>query len=283
MRAPAVCAVVLNWNGAERTLACVRSLASLHEPSLAVVVVDNGSRDGSVAFLRERLPEVELLRADRNRGFAAGSNLGIARARELGAAWIWLLNNDALVRPGALAALLRRAAEDERAGAIGARLLGGGEGPVWGGGRVSFLTGLPRHLRAPSEEPCLQYLQGASLFLRRAALDEVGDLDEGFFLYWEDTDLCFRLRRAGWRLAVAADAEIDHPSYGSLALRSPSWDRHFTSSSVRFFRRHARVPAVPIAVSVAGRIARRALGREWANVRAVWAGARVRSDGAPER
>ncbi|HVH05449.1 MAG TPA: glycosyltransferase family 2 protein [Myxococcota bacterium] len=267
-------AVVLNWNGAERAIACVRSLQATTEPAPQVVVVDNGSTDGSADVLRAQLPETELVCAEHNRGFAAGCNVGIARARAAGADWVWLLNNDAAVRPGALAALLRRAEEDARIGAVGSWLVGE-TAKVWGGGRVSFFSGLPHHLQVPAAERSLDYLQGASLLLRCAALDDVGMLDEGFFLYWEDTDLCYRLRRAGWRLAVAGDAEVEHAGYGSIALRSPSWDYHFTASSVRFFRRHARLPLVPIAISAGGRLLRRALHREWRNVRAVAAGLRV--------
>lgn len=272
-RHPRVHAIVLNWNGAERAIACVRSLEALAEPALRITVIDNGSTDGGVDVLRDRLPDVDLVRAERNRGFAAGCNLGIARARADHAEWIWLLNNDAVVRSGALASLLLCAAADPLIGAIGSWLVGA-DASVWGGGRVSFLSGLPHHLHAPTAERRLDYLQGASLLLRAAALDEVGTLDEGFFLYWEDTDLCYRLRRAGWRLAVADDACVDHASYGSVALRSPTWDYYFTASSVRFFRRHARFPLLPIAVSAGGRLLRRALRREWTNVRAVAAGLR---------
>jgi GT2 family glycosyltransferase len=271
-------AVVLNWNGAERAIACVRSLQALQEPAPHVVVVDNGSTDGSADVLRARLPGVELACAEHNRGFAAGCNVGIARARLAGADWVWLLNNDTAVRPGALAALLERAGVDARIGAVGSWLVGE-SAKVWGGGRVSFLSGLPHHLHAPAAERSLDFLQGASLLLRCAALDDVGMLDEGFFLYWEDTDLCYRLRRAGWRLAVAGGAEVDHAGYGSIALRSPAWDYHFTASSVRFFRRHARHPLVPIAISAGGRLLRRALHREWRNVRAVAAGLRGGASG----
>jgi hypothetical protein len=118
----------------------------------------------------------------------------------------------------------------------------------------------------------MDYLQGASVLLRCAALREVGTLDEGFFLYWEDADLCFRLRRAGWRLAVASGAQVEHAGYGSLRFQSPEWDYHFTASSVRFFRRHASLPLIPIVVSASGRLLRRALHGRWANVRAVAAG-----------
>ena len=106
----------------------------------------------------------------------------------------------------------------------------------------------------------------ASVLLRCSALRAVGPLDEGFFLYWEDVDLSFRLRRAGWHITVAGDAVVEHPGHASLRFQSPEWDYHYTASSVRFFRRHAALPLLPIAASAGGRLVKRALRGRWGNV-----------------
>ncbi len=276
--APAVLAIVLNWNGWQRTIECLRSLETLRYPCVETLVVDNGSTDESVARLMEHVPRVSVLPIGRNLGFAAGSNAGLRRACATGADYAWLLNNDTRVAPDALSTLVGRASRDPGVGAVGSTLLekaAGTQALPHAGGSVSFWSGLPRHRHGDVHEARLHYLRATSLLLRCAALRQVGVLDSGFFLYWEDTDLCFRLRDAGWRLAVAPDSMVAHRGYGSMPLRSPGWDYHFTASSVRFFRRHARFPAVPIAVGTGGRLLNRALHGRWTNVHAVWRGLRA--------
>ncbi len=105
-------------------------------------------------------------------------------------------------------------------------------------------------------------------------MEALGFLDERFFLYWEDTDLSYRLRAAGWRLGVATNSIVRHRWNGSLELRSPGWDREFTASSVLFFKRHARRPWTPILISAGGRLLRRCLHGQWANAAATWQGLR---------
>lgn len=272
---PRVFAVVVDWNGAERTAACLRALAEANDPALAIVAVDNGSDAPRLADRIPPSPRVHVLRAERNLGFSGGANLGIRFARENAADYVWLVNNDAAPEPGALAAMVAAAEADPRIGAVGCLLLERDRGlptQVFGGGSVSFWSGLPRHHARAVAPERIDYLRGASVLVRCAALDAVGALDERFFLYWEDTDLSFRLRTAGWRLAVAGGAVVRHEGHGSLAFRSPAWDFHFTASSVLFFRRHARVPFWPIAVSAGGRMLNRVVHGHWRNARAVWRG-----------
>jgi GT2 family glycosyltransferase len=136
---------------------------------------------------------------------------------------------------------------------------------------VNLLTGLPSHLEGKSSRR-LDYLCGASLLLRRDALKDVGMLDERFFLYWEDTDLSFRLRARGWKLAVAETAWITHKRSSSSVFQSIFYDYHFTASSIRFFRLHTRLWPLPSFISMAGRMVRRILSGKPRNARAVWDG-----------
>ena len=269
---PLVGIVVLNYNRAGDTLRCLEALMGLAHPHCHVIVVDNGSDDGSPRRLAQAGAGAELIASPVNLGFAGGNNLGIARALELGADYVWLLNNDARPLPGALGALLATAGADPTLGAVGSVVLeddGSGRVQVWGGGRVSFAWGLPSHHTAPPARGGLDYLNAASLLLARPALEQVGWLDPGFFLFWEDTDLGFRLRRAGWRLGVAPESRVLHRGSASIGFQSALWDRQFTRSSVRFFRRHARFWLWPVLVSALGRMVRRALAGRWANLAAV--------------
>ena len=117
---------------------------------------------------------------------------------------------------------------------------------AWGGGRISLTWGRARHVKTQAEARRLDYLVGASLLVRSAALNQIGLLDEGFFLYWEDADLCLRLRRAGWGLAAAGDSVVYHQGNASLEGRGCQWAQFYARSSRRFFLRHAARPLMPI-------------------------------------
>lgn len=273
-------AVVVDWNGAALTRACLRALEHVrHDGALDVVVVDNGSDDPSAIAALATPAHVRVLRLPRNVGFGAGSNAGIRVAFESGTDWIWLLNNDAEPEPAALDAMLAEGQADAAIGAVGCTLdesaPGGPRTLVHGGGRVSFASGLPRHHHSPVPIERVDYLCAASMLVRRAALERAGMFDERFFLYWEDVDLCFRLRAAGFRLAVARDAVVRHRAHASQALASPGWDRHFTRSSALFFRKHATFAALPIAVGTAGRLVKRLAAGRLENARAVRDGLRL--------
>ena len=273
-RVALVYVVVLNYNNWPLTEQCLSSLEKLDYANHRVLLVDNGSSSRAWRQVTELFSGIEVLENSHNLGFAGGSNRGIGIALSGGAEYVWLLNNDAKVEPRSLTAMVAEAEADPRVGAVGSVLVDDDPGrglQARGGGRVNFLLGLPRHVR--SQPPArLDYLCGASLLLRARALCEVGLFDEGYFLYWEDTDLCFRLRAKGWKLAVAEGSVIAHTESGSSGFRSTLYDYHFTRSSIRFFRRHSRCWLWPVMVSVSGRMMRRALGKARGNVDAVWKG-----------
>lgn len=274
MDSPLVIVVVLHYHNWPLTEQCLASLKRLDYLNCQVLLVDNGSNERARRQVAQYFQGVEVLENRRNLGFAAGSNRGIFLALSRGAEYVWLLNNDTRVSPRVLTAMVAEAEADPRVGAVGSVLVNDDPGctlQAWGGGRVNFFLGLPQHLRA-RRAAHLDYLCGASLLLRRQAIEEVGLFDEGYFLYWEDTDLSFRLRARGWKLAVAAAAEIAHRESGSIGFQTTLYDYHFTRSSIRFFRRHCRVWLWPAMISISGRITRRALVGAWENVIVVWKG-----------
>ncbi len=241
-----VAVILVNWCGADDTIACLAAIAQLHAPGPYVIVVENGSPDQSSTKLRAASGIDALIESRENLGFGGGCNLGIAHARAAGCKYVWLLNNDTLPMPNALAAMLDRIRIDPRIGAVGSLIfsdLACTDLICWGGGNVSFLTGQPRQRLTPGH---LNFITGTSMLLRLDALAQVGNFDERFFLYWEDTDLCFRLRRAGWRLEVAEASRIRHAVSASTGKLGPDLTRYFNNSALLFFNRHARIPPVPI-------------------------------------
>ena len=273
----AVYIILLNWNSAADTLRCLRALTLLRGVQARVVVVDNGSEPADLERLRSGIARwglaVELVETGENLGFGGGCNVGMRLTLERGAEFVWLLNNDAVPHPEALQAMLRVMARDGEVAAVGS-VIYDLERPervqTWGGGWIWRWAGVARHHRRPVATRRLDYLTAASILLRREALERAGLFDEDtFFMYWEDTDLCFRLRAQGWKLAVAGDAVIWHQRSSSLGHANPLKDYYVTASSRRFLRRYAPWPRSAMALGALGRIARRLLRGRWRNVRAI--------------
>jgi len=289
---PRVACVVLNWNGWQDTIACLTAIDGLDYDNRFVIVVDNGSTNDSVQRIREAHPAVELICTGRNLGYAGGVNVGIRLALERGAEFVWLLNNDAKPLPNALSALVGKALEQPDLGAVGSVLMymsSQTEVQAWGGGRVNCWLGRASHATSRKEDPWFDYLTGASLLLRCAALAKVGLFDDGFFLYWEDTDLSFRLRRQGWRLGVAAESVVLHKVGASSGDRRRV-DRHSTASGIRFLRKHARIPWISVALFLGSRFGNRIVRGHFARTTDIIGGlcdymasAQMRKPPAPDR
>jgi GT2 family glycosyltransferase len=265
--------VVLNWNGWSDTVVCLASLQKQDYSNFNLLVVDNGSTDGSVFQINKAVPSVELLQTGVNLGFGGGCNVGIRHALAHGADYVWLINSDTTVDPGALSALVRVAEKNPALASVGSVLYeidSEDEIQLWGGGTVNRWLGRSHHQRSPA---ALDFISGASVLLCRTALEEVGMFDEtNFFMYWEDTDLGFRFRRAGWQLAVAEDSLVWHKQCASLGKRSPLLDEYFTRSGVRFLRRYAPIPVISIALMLVMMLTKRVLMGEISRARAVLKG-----------
>jgi GT2 family glycosyltransferase len=268
---PLVVVVVLNRNGFSDTDACLRSLAELDYARRETVLVDNGSTDDSVELLRRDHPSLTVLRTDVNRGFGGGANVGIRHALGHGADLVWLVNNDAVVEPGALSALVETAAADPRIGIVGSAVYRFDERSrleSWGGSTYNAILGFPTPATEPVPARELAFITGASMLLRRELVEDVGVFDERFFIYMEDADLCRRARRRGWRLEVAGGSVVFHKGGRTVNNGSPDrslpGDRFQAHGSGVFLGKHAG-PAIVVAAPlrlvgiVARRVARRQL------------------------
>lgn len=249
MTAPAVSAIVVNWNTRELLERCLGALEQEALP-LEVIVVDNGSSDGSVELVEGRFPSARLLRNADNRGYAAANNQGMAVAR---GRYFLLLNSDAEVEPGAVTELVRYADDRPDAGVLGAKLLNvdgslqpsGGHAPTpwW---TVAGLFGLSRTLGRPRygtrrdyEKPAeVDEVSGAAMMIRRAVVDQIGGLDEGYTWGWEDVDFCLRARRAGWRIQYVPQARVRHIWGGTSRLLPAAATLRAIAGRQRYFRQH---------------------------------------------
>lgn len=265
-----VAVVVLNWNGWRDTLTCVASLQNLNYPNFDLILVDNGSTDGSKGHIEACFHGLKVIQTGSNLGFGGGCNAGIRQALEQGADYVWLINSDATVDVSAMTELVRVAEEQALVGAVGSVLYEADRPEqiqLWGGGKVHLWTGSSRHQKSSGQ---LDFVSGASMLLRREALVQVGLFDDKtFFMYWEDSDLCFRLRQAGWQLAVAEKSRVWHKLSASLGKGSRQLDAYFTQSGVRFLRRYSPVPAVSIFMMVGRMLMKRVLTVEFGRAKSV--------------
>jgi GT2 family glycosyltransferase len=272
---PRISCIVLNWNGWQNTIECLDALKHCTYPQMTVIVVDNGSIDDSASKIRIAHPDVLVLKSEKNLGFAGGNNIGIRVALTQDADYIWLLNNDTKPAPDALSALVAKALTDHRIGAV-ASICYYADSPAivqaWAGARVNLWIGYGRNSTTPRNDDWFHSLYGASMLIRRAAIDDAGLLDEGFFLYWEETEYCLRLRKKGWRLAAAPDSRILHKLGASTKGNSLIHDRYFTASGLRILQLHSPAPALAMFLSVSARLLRRLFSLRFSHCKIIWAG-----------
>jgi GT2 family glycosyltransferase len=290
---PFVSVIILNWNGWQDTVRCLESLLASDQAAFRVVLIDNGSTDGSLEHIEKwaatriattaygrsqaivggveieeaRLAELPrsrvLIHNESNSGFGAGNNIGLSYALARGFDAMWVLNNDTVADVDCLSSMLRELHGGPHVGAVGCvvyQMDGSDAVQLWGGAHVDMTLGIAPHIMGPSAIHRLNMLSGVSVLLRAEALREVGVFDESFFMYWEDSDLSFRLRSAGWKLCVAADARIWHRESSSLGGKETATRDHYYNESLRaFFKKHSWLPIAPICLGLAARKTRRML------------------------
>jgi GT2 family glycosyltransferase len=269
---PSVFCVVVNWNGWADTSACLASLAQQDYAPLHVVVVDNGSSDDSAARIQAAFPQVTLLLTGRNLGFPSGCNVGLRHAVAAGAGYIWMLNNDTVAPPDTCSKLVAKALANPSAGIIGSVLYymhDPAQVQAWGGGEINPFLGRSTHATAPFTPGPRSYMTFASALVPRLVLERIGILYEGFFMYWDDTDLALRVTRAGYTQTVAEGTCILHKEGGSSQRRSPLIDRYAVAAGLHFLRRHSPAPPLSMAIFLTVKCASRLLRGHWKNARAV--------------
>jgi len=264
--------VIVNWNTKELLANCLESVVGDQSSvgsgrwpvnglevnlrsggrvlTTEILVVDNASTDGSPAMVRRRFPQVQLIENLENVGFARANNQAIRRSR---GRYVLLLNSDTELHPGALEQMLEYMEDHPWVGACGPQLRNAdGTHQIscqpmltpwrefW---RLTFLERIKRRasydfsqrdFRSPRQ---VEVLKGACLLVRRAALDQVGLLDEQYFMYTEEVDLCYRLRQAGWQLFWLPQARVTHYGEGSTRQVAEAMYLQLYRSKIQFYRK----------------------------------------------
>jgi GT2 family glycosyltransferase len=236
--------VVLNYNGADDTIRCLRSLLPGVSAGAAVVVVDNASLVDPGPAVRDLSPDVYYIRNPVNTGYAGGNNTGIRYALEHGAEWVCLLNNDTEVAPDFAAALLEQAGAADGYGVIGPLIMAMNEpstvmtdgcrfNPV---GDPSFFVRQVVAPGAPLTE--VDIVNGCCLVISAAALGRVGLIDEAFFLVHEESDLCLRVQAAGFKCGVFGRPLVWHKGSTSFRRTGNGLQRYFDARNLWLLLAH---------------------------------------------
>lgn len=283
-----VAVIIVNWNTRELLQ---QALATLYEKtpnvSLEVVVVDNGSSDGSVDLVRDQFPDVAIVPLPENLGFAKANNIGFAHSS---APYVLLLNSDTIVLPTTVSGCVAVLDRDPTIGCVGARHLNGDGSlqrsvdsfPSLLNDALSMtelhrLGPVERFLRrrfawwGEHDRECeVGWVNGACMMVRRTVIDAVGALDEGTFIYGEEVDWCYRMQQAGWKVVFTPNAEVIH--LGGQAMDQAADRRvHLRyAGQLRFYRRHysgAQVAALRILFTTVSSVRLLAIGGMWISER----------------
>jgi GT2 family glycosyltransferase len=254
--------LIVNYHAYTELSDCLHSLAPFLSGDVEVIVVDHSSEPASAAALRSRYPWLQIMEAQQNPGFAAGVNRA---ARAAAGEYFLLLNPDCLVNDDVvhvLAEWLNRHGDVGVAGAL-VREPDGSIQPsarrfpnltTGFAGRTTWMSrlwpGNPWTRRnlvaadAAAEPAVVDWVTGACMMIRRRAFEAVGGMDERFFLYWEDADLCMRLRAAGWPTVYCTQAAVTHLTSRSSAHARTQSLVAFHESAYLYFRKHSRHAAI---------------------------------------
>lgn len=249
MSNPLVSIIVLNYNRRDDTLDCLRSLEHLHYPNVDVIVVDNGSTDGSIEAIKALYPSpdhITLIETGANLGFTGGNNIGIEHALAKGADYIMLLNNDTIVAPDMLNIMIDVMQASPDIGVSGPMIYYYDiPDVIWSaGGTIDWSKGLPNMVGLNEDDKAqyglapreVDFVTGCALLVRRDVWEKVGLLDDKFFMYYEETQWCVRAGRHGFKIVHIPSAMMWHKISPEERMASPNTYYYMTRNRLLFLK-----------------------------------------------
>ena len=264
---PELTIIIVNWNTAEMTCACLASI-DLNNAVLPIeiILIDNGSTDGSVGKIKASFPYVQVIENSTNRGFAAANNQGFDIAK---GTYVLALNSDTVILGDVLQRSVRYMEQNPNVGAMGCRVLNSDRSLQYtcggyptlpnlfflltGLSRLTWPTFLDQYLLRRwdrSNELQVDVISGCYLLLRKSVLEKIGKFDEDFYFFGEETDLCYRIGKAGWKLMFAPVGEIIHHGSGSMRRYDFRRDLMLSSAIIKLQQKHGGTFPAAIALSM---------------------------------
>ena len=245
---PLIAVVIVNYNGYEITRACLDSFKRVTYRNYLLIVVDNASSDDSVKRLEKESPDVHFLPSGYNTGFTGGNNIGLKKAEELGAEYVFFLNNDTVVSENVLDELLAFSSGHPDVGIVGplTYYFEAVEIISFGGGEINRNTGMysqfnkDKTLNQLSDKVIYcSFIEGAAMFMRTALAVEVGGFNDAYFLTSEESELCVRVVDKGYKLAVITSCSVWHKISRTLEGRSALRNYFVFRNRLLFVKRNA--------------------------------------------
>jgi GT2 family glycosyltransferase len=246
---PKVSIIILNYKTPDDTIECIESLKKIEYANYSVLIVDNHSNDGSVSKLKNKYPEIQIIENNENLGFAQGNNIAIQKSLESSPEYILLLNNDTLVDKCFLSHLVNELEKNETAVLAGPVILYAEKrDTIWSaGGTISWWR--PRNIGENESiksfdfnKTQLSHLSGCCILIKCRYLSETGLFDPGYFLYNEDTDLCLRVKAAGFQLLLVKDSKIWHKVGASSGSGLSAVSKYYgTRNRFLLLNKHAKL------------------------------------------
>ena len=242
MTEPKVGIVILNWNGIEDTLECLKSVFSLRYKNFEVVVVDNGSIDDSTKIIPKEYPSVSLIENHTNLGYTGGNNIGMKHALNRGADYVWLLNNDTVVEKNTLDALIDEAGKKDDVGLISPLIYHYYESTKVQYGVCYANVDKFNFIHVPEKKEANSFLKnkifvmvGAALLIKKDVIESIGFLNEKYFAYFEDLEYSVRAHKKGFKASVCVNAKILHKESASTGSKNAPFQVFLRTRNEYFF------------------------------------------------
>lgn len=242
-KSPKVSIIILNWNGGEDVLECLKSVKDIDYPDYEVIVVDNGSTDNSVEGIKRSFPNINLIQNNKNLGFPEGTNVGIRAAT---GDYIMLLNDDTVVARNILKDLVEAMGSNANIGIAGPTILYYSEpDKIWSaGGKLSSLgyashigKGLKLNKELFNKPRFVDYITGCAVLIKKEVIDKIGLLDPEYFLYFEDADFCLRAKKAGYEYMYVPSPTVWHKATGEW-ITNPTQAYYYMRNAIVFARKN---------------------------------------------
>jgi hypothetical protein len=247
MKYPKVIVIILNWNGKEDTIECLDSLKHITYPNYEILLVDNGSVDGSVECFRKLYPEIEIIENEENLGFAEGNNVALKEVVAKGSDYCLLLNNDTIVDSNFLFELVNVAENDKKIGIVGPtifhyknreKIQSAGGKIYWKRGTAPHYTDRDNRKEIISRTRDVDYIMGCALLAKTKLVGDIGYLKKEYFAYWEEVDWCVRAHKAGYRIVHVPSSKIWHKGGATAKKTSGFFEYQMARNMFWFMKEH---------------------------------------------
>jgi len=245
MKVPLVWIIIVNWNNVSDLQECIESLNLIRYPNFKILVIDNGSSDESTSYLTKQ-ENITTILLKSNEGFVGGNNIGINYALQNSADFILLLNNDTLVDPFFLDNLIYEIEKNESCGIAGPLICYQCDrNKIWSaGGKIDLsrgetsMIGIGRSVEEFSKLNSypVDFITGCALLVKRSVIEKIGLLDSKFFAYYEETEFCYRAKKAGWEIIVVPSSRIWHKISPEVRAASKTVHYYMVRNRLLFIR-----------------------------------------------